>query len=136
VADVFDAQLDKLANVLTRSTAGGDKYGLADPSYTTVATAVPCHLSTGSVGTDKELLAKAKEAIAYKKVFLRPWFLDPAPDGSYAPNHAIGATSYNTKPLTHDHWFQIDGVMYDIFQIHNPAGKDHHLEVWCRLVLP
>lgn len=175
--DPFDSLLNQLASVLTRDTATGDAYGLSDPAFTTIATGVPCRVSSGSVGIDKELMAGSKEDIAFKKVFMRPWF-----DGS-------------GNPLTHDHWLLItvsskaptpdfpniegtrDGAspgyflnieglpddpvpipgnflniegspddpaliqpgvtnMYDIFEVRDPGGMGHHLEVVCRLVEP
>lgn len=131
----FDLLLNKLAAVMTRDVSGGDGYGQADPSFATVATGVPCRISTASVSSDMEFRAKSKEDIAFKKVFLRPWFLDPSVDGSYAPNHVVNGVTYNTQPLTHGHWLQIDGDMYDIYELHNPGGLDHHLEVLCRMVL-
>jgi hypothetical protein len=134
--DPFDSLLNQTASVMVRDVSGADGYGQANPAFTTVATGVPCRISTAAVPSDKEFLAKFKMDIAYKKVLLRPWFLDPAPDGSYVPNHVVGATTYNTEPLTHDHWFQIDGQNFDIFELHNPGGMNHHLEAWCRLILP
>ena len=121
-SDPFDLLLNNVATIMTRSTAGGDGYGQNSPNFTPVATNVPCRVDTDLVPKDKEFLAKSKEAIAYKVVLMRPWF-----DGS-------------GNPLTHDHWFQItvggNTNMYDIYQIHDPGGIGHHLEVECRLILP
>jgi hypothetical protein len=125
--DPFDALLISTADVLTRdaSPAGssGDAYGLSDPAFTTVDTGVPCRVSSNPVGTDKEMMARMKEDIAYKKVFMRPW---------YDPN--------NRNPLSHDHWLRIYGYdtssLYDIFEIRDPGGMGHHLEIDCRLVEP
>lgn len=120
--DPFDSLLNQLASVLVRDVSGSDAYGQANPSFTTVATGIPCRVSTLSVGTDREYLAKSKEDIAFKKVYMRPWF-----DGG-------------GKPLTHDHWLEIvvngNDNMYDIFEIRDPGGMGHHLEVLCRLVIP
>lgn len=133
--DAFDLYLNKFATVLTRSTQGGDGYGQADPTFTPVDVGVPCRVSVAMAGTDIELRAKSKEDIAFRKVYIRPWFLDASPDGSYVPNHAVGGVTYNTQPLTHDHWLQIDSQMYDIAEEpRNPGGLNHHLELVCRIV--
>ncbi len=118
--DPFDLLLNQLANVLVRTSSSAGGYG-GTATFTAVATGVPCRVATDNVPTDVEFLAKSKEGIAYKKVFMRPWFDS---DGN---------------PLSHDHWLQIDvngnTDMYDIFQIHDPGGVGHHLEVECRLIL-
>lgn len=135
VADPFDQLLNQVASVMARDLTGtGNAYGQNSPTFSTLATNVPCRFATLSVGSDKEFLAKSKEDIAFRKVFLRPWFQDQAPDGSHVPNHVIGATTYNTQPLTHDHWLEIAGEMYDIFELRNPGGMNHHLEALCRIV--
>ena len=135
IADPFDLSLNSGSSVLARDLTGtGNGYGQNNPTFSTLATGVACRVGILSVGTDRESLAKSKEDIAYRKVFLRPWYQDAAPDGSYLPNHVVGATTYNTEPLTHDHWLQINGEMYDIFELRNPSGLNHHLEALCRIV--
>jgi hypothetical protein len=143
----FDNLLISTADVLTRDTVGEDARGMADPTFTVVATGVPCRVSMGkTVGKGKENRAKAKEQIAYREVFMRPWFADPSPDGSYVPYVLVGGVNYNTEPLTHDHWLRIPsplivngvtiyGDLYDIFDVQNPGLLNDHLEVWCQLVL-
>jgi hypothetical protein len=147
-SDVFDALLNTTADILTRDTSAGDKRGISSPAYTTVATGILCRVAEGKeVPRGKEELAKAKVAIAYREVFMRPWFLDPSPDGSYIPNWVSSGVTYNTKPLTHNHWMLIPsatvknsnnqatpGEYYDIFDIDNPGQANHHIEVWSRLV--
>jgi hypothetical protein len=119
--DPFDSLLNQLATVMVRDVSGADGYGQANPTFSTIATGVPCAVDIDKVPSDKEFLAKSKEAIEYKMVFMRPWF-----DGS-------------GNPLSHDHWLQItvngNTNMYDIFQIHDPGGLGHHLEVECRLLI-
>jgi hypothetical protein len=119
--DPFDLLLNQVATVMTRTASSAGGYG-GTASFTTVGTGVPCAVHEDSVPTDKEFLAKSKEGIAYKKVFLRPWF------------------DTDNNPLTHDHWFQItvngNTNNYDIFQIHDPGGIGHHLEVECRVIDP
>lgn len=147
--DSFDALLTTTADVLTCDTSSGDRRGLSDPSFTTIATGVPCRVAMGkSVTRGKEDRAKSNVAVAYREVFMRPWFLDPSPDGSFVPYTAIGRVTYNTEPLTHAHWLLIPsstavnskgeavpGEQYDIFEIDNPGLAHHHLEVSCELVL-
>lgn len=147
-ADAFDAQLNNTADVLVRDTSSGDKRGMSSPAFTTIASAVPCRVAEGNaIPRGKELIAKSKVAIAYREVFMRPWFLDPSPDGSYVPYHVVFGVTYNTKPLTHDHWLLVPsasarnsnnqatpGEYYDVFDIDNPGIAHHHLEVWARVV--
>jgi hypothetical protein len=119
--DPFDLQMNQVATVMTRvaSTAGG--YG-GTASFTNLTPTWPCRVAEDSLPSDKEFLAKSKEGIAYKKVFGRLY------------------VDSNGNPLNHDHWLQItmDGTTknYDIFQIHDPGGMGHHLEVECRVVDP
>lgn len=117
--DLFDEQLKSLATILIRGVGTADSYGVAPPELTTVATNVPCRVSLGR-GRPKELKAEKKIAENYKCVFMRPWFADPPT---------------NSQPLTHNHWLEINGQLYDIFQIDDPSLLGHHLEVWCELIL-
>lgn len=149
-SDVFDTLLTATADILTRGTGSGDKRGISSPAFTTVASAIPCRVSVNhGVPRGQEELAKSKLALAYRKVFLRPWFADAAPDGSYIPFWVYEGTTYNTQPLTHDHWLLVPsqsvlnansqpatGVYYDIYEIDNPGNANHHLEAWCRVVIP
>ncbi len=148
--DLFDELLISTADILTRDISGDDKRGMANPAFTTVASAIPCRVSVNhGVPRGKEERAKSKLAIAYRKVFMRPWFLDASPDGSYIPYWVHSGTTYNTKPLTHEHWLLVPsatvensnnqatpGAMYDIINIDNPGHANHHLEVWSQVVLP
>ncbi len=149
-ADPFDALLTSTADVMTRNTSPGDKRGISDPAFTTVATGIRCRVAANKIAPKgKEDRAKMKLSIAYREVFLRPWFLDPSPDGSYIPYTVVGGITYNTQPLTHNHWLlipsstsvnvngdAIPGEQYDITEIDNPGLMHHHLEVACELVLP
>jgi len=117
VTDPFDLLLIDTAQVMTRTASSAGGYG-GTQSFTPVGAPVKCRVSTGAAGVGKEFRAKSKEDIYFRRVFMRPW-CDPS-----------------SKPLTHDHWLQIDGVMYDIFDILNPGGMNHHLEVWCRILQP
>lgn len=145
----FDQLLNTTADILTCDTSVGDVSGLSDPSFTTVATAVPCRVSMNTtVGRGRENWAKNKAAVAYREVLMRPWFADPAPDGSNEPFWVVDGNTFNTQPLTHDHWLQIPsasalnannqartGEKYDIIEIDNPGMSNHHLEVRCLLVI-
>jgi hypothetical protein len=42
--------------------------------------------------------------------------------------------TYNTQPLSHLHWLLINGENYDIFEVRNPGGRNHHVEALCRLI--
>ncbi len=150
--DPFDLLLTMSVDVLSRDTAAGDKRGLSDPSFTTIGTNWPCRISGSMklVGIGKEQRAKSKEAIAFREVFMRPWYADQSPDGSFQPYAVDSGTTYNTQPLTHDHWLlspssailnangePTPGQEFDIFEIDplfNQDGSLHHLEVWCRLI--
>lgn len=149
-ADPFDAQLTSTLDVLIRDTSVGDERGISDPTFTTLATGVRCRVAMGKgVEKGKERVSKDKVTIAYREVFLRPWFLDPSPDGSYVPYTVVNAVTYNTKPLTHNHWLlvpsstslnsnnePIPGEEFDIQEVNNPGFAHHHLEVSCILVQP
>ena len=121
MTDPFDLLMNQVATVMTRTTSAPGGYG-GTASFTNLTPTWACRVAEDSVPTDKEFLAKSKEGIAYKKVFGR-LYLDS-----------------NGNPLNHNHWLQItmDGTTknYDIFQIHDPGGMGHHLEVECRVVDP
>lgn len=118
--DAFDAALTKLADVLERGHGAADDYGVSAVTFTTVSPAqVPCRVSLGK-GRAKESKAGTKTARNYRCVFMRP----------------VSNLSGTYATLNHDHWLRIDGQLYDIFQIDNPGDMDHHLEVWCELILP
>ena len=135
LADPFDQLLNLIASVLVRDLAGtGDAYGKNSPTFTTIATGIPCALGLLSVGTDREFLAKSKEGVAFRKVLLRPWFQDQSPDGSRVPYWVYQTVTYNTQPLSHLHWLLINGENYDIFEVRNPGGRNHHVEALCRLI--
>jgi hypothetical protein len=148
--DPFDETLISTADVLIRDATGGDGYGLPDTTFQTLMTGVSCLVISGSAaGKQKEFRAKSKETITFREVQMRPWFLDPAPDGSFEPYHVFGGVTYNTTPLTHHHWLLIPssaalnqngeatpGELYDIIDVQNPGMQNHHIEVWCQLVIP
>jgi hypothetical protein len=148
--DPFDQTLISTADVLLRDASGGDAYGLPDTTFIAQMTSVPCLVISGSAaGKQKEMREKSKETVTYREVQMRPWFLDPSPDGSYVPYAVVGGTTYNTQPLTHNHWLRVPsqavlnangqptpGDMYDIIDVQNPGMANHHLEVWCQVVLP
>lgn len=132
MTEAFDQSLTKTADVLLRP-AGGDAYGAQSNNLQKVGT-VACRVSLGK-GRPHEAKTPRKAANNYREVFMRPWYSDQAPDASFARNHVIGSTTYNTKPLTHKNWLQIDGQLYDITQVDNPGEQDHHFEVWCELIV-
>lgn len=147
-ADPFDALLTSTADVLTRDSSAADKRGISSPSFTTIATAIACRVGVGKAAPrGKEERSKTTIAIAYRVVYMRPWFLDPSPDGSYVPYAVVGGITYNTMPLTHNHWLLIPsstavnsnnepvpGEEYDIQEIDNPGLAHHHIEVACEIV--
>lgn len=128
--------MNQTANVMVRDLAGtGNAYGQNNPAFSQVASGWPCRVSILGVPVDLEFRAKDKLGIAFRKVLMRPWFLDQSPDGSYVPNHVYQSLTYNTEPLTNSHWLQIATQMYDIFEMRNPGGLNHHLEISCRVIL-
>jgi hypothetical protein len=135
IADPFDQQLQYVASVLVRDLSGtGDAYGKNSPTFSTIATGVKCAVIFQSVPADREFLAKSKEGIAFRKVLLRPWYVDASPDGSWVPQHVYNGTTYNTKPLSHAHWLLINSENYDIYEVRNPGWQNHHFEALCRLI--
>lgn len=148
--DDFDAFLISTMDILQRDTAAGDKRGIAPPDFSAIATGIKCRVAMGKVtpkGTEQR--AKSKLALAYREVYMRPWFADPSPDGSFFPFATVGGTTYNTEPLTHDHFLLIPsstalnannqpvpGELYDITDIDNPGLQHHHLEVACQVIVP
>ncbi len=149
-ADPFDYELTSTLDILTRDTASGDERGISDPTFTTVATGVKCRVSVGKgVTKGKEESAKSNIALAYRMVYLRPWYLDASPDGSFVPFATVNNITYNTQPLTHHHWFlvpsstavnsnnePIPGEQYDIQEIEDAGLVHHHLAVTCLVVQP
>lgn len=148
--DPFDAFLISTADVLQRDIAAIDKRGMSDPTFSTLASGIACRVGMGKVAPKgKEERAKSKLAMAYREVYMRPWFADPSPDGSFFPRTVVSGTSYNTQPLTHDHFLLIPsastlnannepvpGELYDITEINNPGLAHHHLEISCQVILP
>ena len=148
--DPFDQTLISTADVLLRDATGGNKRGLPDTDFVLQMSSVPCLISYGGpAGKAKEFRAKTKETISYRLVFMRPWYLDPSPDGSFLPYHVFEGTTYNTTPLTHHHWLRIPsqavfnengeatpGELYDIYDIQNPGQAYHHNEVFCQVIEP
>jgi hypothetical protein len=148
--DPFDETLISSADILIRDASGGDGYGLPDTTFTLLMSAVPCLVTSGgAAGKAKELRAKSKETITYRLVFMRPWYLDPAPDELFDPYHVFNGVTYNTQTLTHNHWLRVPsqavlnengqptpGDLYDIVDVENPGMANHHYEVFCQLVLP
>jgi hypothetical protein len=149
-ADPFDALLTSTLDVLERDTTTGDKRGMSSPAFNTIASNIPCRVAMGQVApAGKEDRAKMKIALAYRKVYIRPWFADPSPDGTYVPFYVYNGVTYNTQPLTHDHFFlipsasavnsnnqPIPGEYYDVTDIDNPGLVHHHLEVACQVIIP
>lgn len=133
--DAFDASLINLVDVMAQTLGAGDKYGQANPDLLVLATNVNARVCLGK-GRTKESEAEKKIAINWRSVYMRPWFADPAPDGSLLPNHIIGGTTYNTQPLTTHHWLRFQGQRLDIKQIDDPSGLGHHWEIYCQLVIP
>lgn len=134
IVDPFDLMLNKVGVIKERTTSGYGGYG-GTPSLSTVGATAKCRYATlASVPTDIEFRSKSKEAIAFRKVFLRPWFVDQSPDGSYEPSHVIGPDTYNTQPLRPTHWLLIENEMYDIYELRNPGGLYHHFEACCRVI--
>jgi hypothetical protein len=148
--DAFDALLNTTADILVRDTSAGDSRGMSNPAYTTVATAIACRVQEdGGTPAAKEERAKSKLNVDYRVVFMRPWFADPAPNGSFVPYVVVAAVTYNTQPLGHTHWLLIPsatvlnsngqatpGDMYDITDIDNPGHANHHIQIPCQVVLP
>jgi hypothetical protein len=148
--DAFDALLNTTADVLIRDTSAGDSRGMSSPAYTILATAIACRVQQdGGTPAGKEVRAKAKSSLDFQIVFMRPWFSDPAPNGSFFPYVVVAGVTYNTHPLTHNHWLLIPsasvvnsngqatpGDMYDISDINNPGAVNHHLQLDCQLVKP
>lgn len=149
-ADPFDAMLTSTLDILERDTAPGDELGISDPTFATIATGIPCRIAQGKgVERGKESRSKTTTAIAYREVYMRPWYRDPAPNGSYVPFTVLSGVTYNTQGLTHNHWFlvpssaslnsnheAVPGEQYDILEIKNPGLASQYLEVSCEVVLP
>ena len=148
--DPFDALLTSTLDILERDTSAGDKRGISDPTFNTLATGVACRVAMGKVAAKGvEDRAKAKLTVAQREVYIRPWYADPSPDGSAFPYTVVSGVTYNTQPLTHNHFFLIPsstsvnssgqpvpGELYDIIEINNPGLQHHHLEVSCQVVIP
>lgn len=112
--DAFDALLISTATIMRKSETTADSYGVGDPTFITVATGVPCRVSANG---GKQYNKEKKSSIQQRTVFLRPW-TDP---------------DLNI-PLSHEHWFTIDGELYDIQYVKNPSRLNHHFEAVCNMV--
>jgi head-tail adaptor len=112
----FDGLLNKTAHILKRSAGTTDSYGQADPTFVELDT-VPCFISSFGRRSGTEKRANTKFATADRTIFMNVW---------------TGTGS----PLTHEHWLQVDGVLYDIQGISDPGELGHHLEVLVQAVVP
>ena len=127
--DPFDALLISSATVLVRdANVTADAYGTSNPAFTNATPGTnnvnptPCRVSLGK-GRAKEFKDTKKVAVNYREIFMRPWY--DSNGGLIGPHH----------------WLQVTGpdgtnVMYQIFQVDNPGGMGHHLELWCQLYQP
>ena len=116
--DAFDDALISVADVQVREDDTGNSYGVSNPTFSTVATAVPCVVTGFGRKTGEERRANTKFALGYRLVLMRPW-----PNGEGTPN-----------TLTHEHWLSIDGQQHDIVSILDPGNQHHHIEVETRIV--
>lgn len=117
--DPFDEWMNKTCEIL-ENQGTADSYGQKSnqvQSFPTIAT-VPCRVSTDAIGRPHEFKVEKKSSLAYSRIFMRPPVL---PGGAKLDSH---------------HWLKIDGDFYDIFEVENPAGLDHHYEVIAELITP
>lgn len=138
MTDPFDAMLISSATVLVRDIADtADAYGTSDPTFSNATPGsgsgfggttlnsvnpAPCRVALGK-GKVKEFKSDKKVAVNYREVFMRPWY------------------DSTGKLIGPHHWLQISGVdgtsiLYQIIQVDNPSGLNHHLEVWCEIYQP
>jgi hypothetical protein len=115
MVDAFDATLNKVASIQAH-VAGSDDYGSQGSTLVTLATGVPVRVSLGR-GRAHEFKADKQFALNYREVFMRPWY------------------DSNGNLLSRLNWLLIDGELYNVYQVDNPGGLNHHLEVWCTLVI-
>jgi hypothetical protein len=122
--DAFDQSLTAVCSVMVRDAGVTcDAYGTADPTFTTLATGIPCRVSLGK-GRAREWKSGKKIAVNYKCVFMRPFF-EPISGLPLGPHHWLQVTSAEYATPQN----------YQIFQIDDPGLLQHHLEVWCELYL-
>lgn len=118
--DPFDNLLNKTCAILKNQSAK-DGYGQksAQPrDFTTILDNVRCRISTDAIGRPKEFKVEKKSSLSYVVIFMRP----PALPGG--------------AKLTPHHWLKIEGQFYNIFEVKNPGGLNHHYEVISELVIP
>jgi hypothetical protein len=103
IKDPFDTLLISDCEILARPDTRDEAGQLsADP---VLVTTVKARLSLGR-GKVREYKKDLKVGESYHMVFMRPY-----------------------GDLTIKHWLRIAGKKYDIINIDNPSGMDHHYEV-------
>jgi hypothetical protein len=122
MADTFDSLLVSEATVLRKTDTTPDDYGVQDQTLNTLATGVPCRVSSKAVGRAKEMKAGSKYSLRYLIVYMRPY---------------AGAGA----PLNQHDWLQVtdlQGVVhtYDVLEIKDPSFVGHHQEILVEEITP
>lgn len=113
--DPFDALMISRCTVLKKGIGAVDAYGIESQSLTDpaniVESNVPCRISSGS---GREAKSGKQASVGSRKIYMRP--------RSYA--------------LTEHHWILLAGIYYNILDVENPSGMNHHLELSVEVVRP
>lgn len=111
--DPFDALLISTCTILAKGNGSPDSDNHESQAFSTVASNIPCRVSTAALGRPKEYKTEKQASENYRTIFMRPY-----------------------AGLTPHHWLQIDGVLYNIFEIKNPSGLNHHFEIIAQVLIP
>jgi hypothetical protein len=102
--DVFDTLLDKTCTVMQIDPAGGkDDRGVASQALVPVFSNIACRIST--LGFGKESKIEKGAAVSRYQIFMR------------------------VIAITEHHRIILEGVTYNVLDVKNPAGMNHHLEI-------
>lgn len=113
--DPFDALMISRCTVLKKGVGAVDAYGLESQSLTDptniVESNVPCRISRGG---GSEAKSGKQASVGRSTIYMRP----------------------RAYPLTEHHWILLNGAYYNILDVQNPSGMNHHLELPVELVKP
>lgn len=113
MTEQFDKMMNKTCSIQHRdSTAPKDAYNQPSTALVSLEDGVPCRISTLPGG--REYKSDRNYSLSSSKVFMRP--------------RSFAVTEHMTLVL--------DSVKYDILNVLNPGGLNHHLELIVQEIAP
>jgi hypothetical protein len=110
MADAFDDLLISTCRILRPASGLPDDSGHSEPTLELVKDDVPCRKSL--LGGGRERNEPIQPNVSMYKVFMRP------------------------QPVDEKCWLEIEGVFYNVTDVMNPSGMNHHYEVMVTQVQP